>query len=392
MFNQKKKKKEQNLKRLKILGIFVLILNALGCIFFFLKPKRWKRFLKGEKKEIEELSTGKETFGRFCHDSWKLTKDVFVPHEGNNHKPKALRPKSLVSYILIIILVKLVVTGFLFITYPDPAQLAAIVASRMVNLVNAARIESGEQPLAVNEILSEAATAKGQDMLDRQYFSHDTPDGKRPWQWIDRSKYDYVYAGENLAMDFTSAEIVQAAFMKSPTHRRNILNPKYKEIGIAVLNGEINGRPTILLVEFFGTQRKDVSTLASAQPVETVTPQPSPVAQPLVTKEEKKVEVAGEQISPPTSIEPPVEGVIIVTTEQKSSKALIDLVIEYSNIFFIAFLIFILISLLLNIFVKIKVQHSSVILQTIVVIALLLAMILVKFHFTEQISPHLLIL
>jgi hypothetical protein len=78
--------------------------------------------------------------------------------------------------------------------------------------------------------------------------------------------------------------------------------------------------------------------------------------------------------------------------ESEMTETLIDRVVEYSNIFFIAFLIFLVISLLINIFVKIQVQHSSVILQTIAVGALITAMVLMKFHFTEQVSYQLLIL
>jgi len=402
MFNKKKKEKAEKIKRLKILGIFVFILQTLVGIFLFLQPKRWKRFLKGEEKEIEELTTGKESFGRFCRDSGNLIKDVFIPHEGNDHKPKVLRPKSLISYALIAIIIKLTVTGFLFVTYPTPAELAAIISSNMISLVNESRVEAGVEPLKENFVLASFSQNKGEDMITRDYFSHDTPEGKRPWQWIDRSEYDYVYAGENLAMDFSSAEVVHAAFMKSPTHRKNILNPKYKEVGMAVLKGEMNGNQTILLVEFFGTQRKDLSTLASTKPIPTEPEieQSIPASDTYpVAGEEISAGIAGEETSSPveqvvdsTPVGSAAEGVIVVVTDQKTSKALVDLVIEYSNIFFIAFLIFILISFALNVFVKVKVQHASIILQSIVVIALLISIILVKFHFVEQVAPQILIL
>jgi len=402
MFNSIKQQNKKKEKRIRILGVFILIFNALICLFVALRPKKWKRLVKGQAREIKELSTGKEDFNRFCKDSWKLAKDFFIPYEGNDHKPKSLRPKSLGVYVAIAIVIKIAVTGFLFFTYPDQAQLAAIVAERMVSLVNTERTDSGVAELSVNQELVTAAARKGSDMLEKQYFAHDTPDGKKPWQWINRTEYDYVYAGENLAMDFTSAEVVQAAFMKSPSHRRNILNPKYKEMGVAVLSGEMNGRQTILLVEFFGTQRKDISTLATTQ--QPASEQPTVVSQvkpetSVVPAQPTKPTVAGEQISEPVnqeieSITPevPTEGIIVVAASQQDSKALVDLVIEYSNIFFIAFLIFILVSLTLNIFIKIRVQHSSVILQTVVVAALMAAMILVKFHFVEEVAPHILIL
>lgn len=380
----KKKKKENRFKKFfKSFYAFIRI---------FLSPKRLKRFVKNEQREISELTSGEQDLKRFLVDSKVLFKNLFIPNKDNDNRPKILRPKSLASYALVAIAVKLVVTGFLFTTYPTPAQLSEIVSANMINLTNQARAEAGLEPLVENAALTKYAQIKGQDMLDRDYFAHNTPDGKRPWQWIEKADYDYVYAGENLAMDFMSAEVVHDAFMKSPSHRRNILNPKYKDIGVAVLKGTIQGRETTLLVKFYGTQRKDLSTLAAVNPE-----QQSNVAQDFVPNENVNVAGAQNVPDPDATLEvtgSPInnEGIIVVNTSTKASKALVDLVVEYSNIFFIAFLIFMLISLALNIFINIKVQHSSVILQSVVVVALLLSMVLVKLHFVEGVAPQLLIL
>lgn len=380
--NPFKKKKESRFKKFfKSLYAFIRIFSS---------PKRLKRFFKNEKREISELTSGEQDLKRFLFDSRVLFKNLFIPNQDNDNRPKILRPKSLASYALVAIAVKLVVTGFLFTTYPTPAQLSEIVSANMINLTNQARTEAGLEPLVENEALTRYAQIKGQDMLDHDYFAHNTPDGKRPWEWIERSDYDYVYAGENLAMDFMSAEVVHDAFMKSPSHRRNILNPKYKDIGVAVLKGTIQGRETTLLVKFYGTQRKDLSTLAAVSPE-----QENNTVQDFIPNEN----VAGAQNEPDPNTTLDVtgspinnEGIIVVSSSTKTSKALVDLVVEYSNIFFIAFLLFMLMSLALNIFINIKVQHSSVILQSVVVVALLLSMVLVKLHFVEGVAPQLLIL
>ena len=86
------------------------------------------------------------------------------------------------------------------------------------------------------------------------------------------------------------------------------------------------------------------------------------------------------------------EGIIVITTQNTADKSLVDAVIEYSNILFIAFLIFLIIALILNVVIKIKVQHPKMILQSVAVIALVIALILVKFHFVEQVGEQLLIL
>lgn len=386
MFGRKNNQKNKN-KQLKVLSAILALVKTIGCIFLWF-PQRWQKFIKGQKREINELSTGKEDWSKFLADSKILVKDLFIPYDGNGNRPKVLRPKSLISYLLIAITVKLFVTVFLFITYPTPAELSAIISANMVNLINESRVEAGIEPLQENVTLAKFAEIKGQDMITRDYFSHDTPEGKRPWQWIDRGEYDYVYAGENLAMDFNSAEVVHSAFLKSPSHRKNILNPKYKDVGIGVVTGELNGHQTILLVEFFGTQRKDLSTLATAQAAmdNSIEPQTPPATEP------EDIRTAGVTRDETNLFSQSNEGIIVVTTQQNPGKTLVDVVIEYSNIFFIAFLIFIFVSLALNIFVRIKIQHTSVILQTVVVLALLIAMIIVKFHFVEQVAPHILIL
>lgn len=404
--DNKKDKKHFKFKGLKIFGLFVILFEAVILVLGFFKPNKWKRFIKHEKRELKELSDGQQDFKRFFSDSNELLQDIFIPNEANDHKPMVLRPKSLAAYVLIALLVKFTATGFLFTAYPSEAELSAIVSANMVSLMNQSRIEAGINPLSHNLTLASFAQLKGEDMVDRNYFAHDTPEGKRPWEWINRAEYDYVYAGENLAMDFITAEVVHDAFLKSPAHRKNILNPKYTEAGIAVLHGELDGRKTTLLVEFFGTQRKDRDTLVLNDQQEPASTEQELAEVPSEIAGVETPELPGvETPEPPdersrtvsTEVDSPTpgpinEGVIVVSTTQKSSKTLIDAVVEYSNIFFIAFILFVGISLLLNIFIKIKVQHKSTILQSVVVIALLISLVLVKFHFIETVAPQMLIL
>jgi uncharacterized protein YkwD len=140
-----------------------------------------------------------------------------------------------------------------------------ITAENIIGLTNASRAGTGESILAENSKLSLAAKAKAEDMLAKNYFSHTSPKGVTPWKWIDGENYDYSYAGENLAMDFQSAEKMEDAWMKSPTHRANILNEKYKDIGVAVKAGNINGSETILAVVMFGSGDKKSAAVPNPQ-------------------------------------------------------------------------------------------------------------------------------
>ncbi len=101
--------------------------------------------------------------------------------------------------------------------------------------------------------MDKAAQTKADDMLARGYFSHNTPDGHTPWDFITTSGYNYITAGENLAVNFTQAENVEAAWMNSPGHRANILNKNYQNIGIGISQGTYQGHQAIFVVQMFGT-------------------------------------------------------------------------------------------------------------------------------------------
>lgn len=440
MFGQKRQEKREKNNKVKLLRTMAVICSAIACILGFCRAKKGQIYFTGQKKEFNELASGKENFKTFRRDSKRLIKDLFIPSDSNDNKPKLLRPKTIVFYIILAIVIKIAVTGFLFASYPSPAKLAAIVADRMVAMVNQSRVQNDTDVLEINTHLVAAAQKKAQNMIDEQYFAHNAPDGKRPWEWIDKGAYDYVFAGENLAMDFSEAEPLHEAFMKSPSHRKNILKPQYKEIGVAVVTGQMQGRETILLVEMFGTQRNKGAELAIAiPPVEIIKPPEEKPAPKVAVEPRVPTPVLGEEtvVSPEVPAEKPIEkpipkaepkaaeptpvvsdeedqlvkeaapiednekteklyapagGVINVSVGATTTRTITETIIEYSNIFFIAFLVFIVIMFILNVVINIRVQHKGVIVQTVVVIALLVAMILVKFHYVEKISDQLLIL
>ena len=128
---------------------------------------------------------------------------------------------------------------------------------QIINLVNKERENIGLEILVENETLNEAARLKAQDMIGHNYFAHTSPSGVDPWYWFEETEYQYKYAGENLAMDFTSIGAVHKAWMKSSTHKENIISPKFKEIGVATLDGIMDGKETQVAVQLFGTQLSD---------------------------------------------------------------------------------------------------------------------------------------
>jgi len=162
-----------------------------------------------------------------------------------------LSPKSKINILILALAVGVSVI------IPAPQALANhadISAIELVELTNAERALSNVPTLTVNETLVRSAEAKAQDLLERDYFNHDTPDGKTPWTFFTDAGYSYTWAGENLAIDFVTADPIQRAWMASPTHAANILNPHYREIGIAVVEGDFNGKHTAVVVQHFGAQ------------------------------------------------------------------------------------------------------------------------------------------
>ncbi|KKQ53641.1 MAG: hypothetical protein US70_C0001G0045 [Parcubacteria group bacterium GW2011_GWD2_38_11] len=147
-------------------------------------------------------------------------------------------------------------------------QASDITAENVINLVNNARVSANVAVLTKNDLLQKAAQDKAQDMISNNYFAHISPSGKSPWLWIENASYDYHYAGENLAINYTNAEDQQIAWMNSPLHRKNILNSDYQEIGVAVKQGVIDGHKTIVAVQMFGTKlpQKSIATVVSNTP------------------------------------------------------------------------------------------------------------------------------
>ncbi len=149
-------------------------------------------------------------------------------------------------------------------------QQAAVVTSVLTELTNTDRTRNGVGKLTVNPKLTAIAQAKANDMAQNGYFAHTSPDGKTPWYWLKQGGYVYTYAGENLAVNFSDSAAVEAAWMKSPTHRANLLNGKFTEVGIATAVGMYKGEKTTFVVQVFGTPNP--STTSTAPPPKATTP------------------------------------------------------------------------------------------------------------------------
>ncbi len=183
-----------------------------------------------------------------------------------------MNSKTLKNYIILLRNTSMEV-GFivLFFLLPFTALASPITKNLILNLTNKERMEENLNTLQENYKLSQAAEKKAKDILEKQYFAHTNPDGKPFYAWIEDSGYNYLYAGENLAIDFSSAEGVMDGWLKSPTHRANILSDNYSEIGISVEEGTFENHPTIVVVQTFGKPFTQITKLENYPSLEIKT-------------------------------------------------------------------------------------------------------------------------
>ena len=190
----------------------------------------------------------------------KLILKLVYPHEHNEHRPFLLRSHGLLVFLLVLIFSQMAVN----LTSRNGQVLGFatnISVPEIINLTNNERASSGLVSLKENSALDAAAALKAKDMFEKDYWAHFSPDGTSPWYFFGLVGYKYTWAGENLARDFATSSGVVAAWMASNGHRANILNPNFDEIGVAMLNGNLEGEDTTLVVQFFG---KPVSVAAAS--------------------------------------------------------------------------------------------------------------------------------
>ncbi len=212
-------------------------------------------------------------------------KHYLIASEHNDYKPWVIRPGTLAIFCLVI-------WGIRFLV-PTSFTLAAntIDATDVMSRINEQRTQRFIPALTTNSRLISAASSKAKDMLARSYFAHVDPDGNYVWPKIVAAGYSpYTNLGENLAMDFSDAGAVVTAWMNSPTHRANIVNPTFEDQGLSSVAGIYEpNHDTIMLVSLFGKLQKTSSapspapapTQPAPKPTPTPTPKPTPTPVPV---------------------------------------------------------------------------------------------------------------
>ncbi|MFC1655582.1 CAP domain-containing protein [Patescibacteria group bacterium] len=183
-------------------------------------------------------------------------KNYLVPGDHNDHIPHLLKPKAIASISLTLLALKIVL-GFVVFLVPSLAFASTgITTQDLLACTNRNRTERNLNKLVLNSELSRGAQSKLGDMDTYDYWAHVNPvNGTSPWLFFENIDYPYITAGENLAFSFKTSEGVCKGWMDSPTHRANLLDPTFQEVGFAVRDVDLgsNGRG-ILIVQFFGSR------------------------------------------------------------------------------------------------------------------------------------------
>ena len=244
----------------------------------------------------------------------KTFKKYFIPHEHNEYKPHILRERAV--FALAGMALFLFLGNAFQVTILQKLNLSAeIISSVLTDLANKDRTVYAISSLNINQTLTEAAQLKANDMATKGYFAHTSPEGLSPWYWFRSSGYNFIYAGENLAIDFTDSNDVNSAWLNSPSHRANILNPNFTEIGIATAKGIWQGHDTVFVVQLFGRPAPtfDIESANSVVAGESVEKR-----QPVETIIENDTFVAVRVADTPTKEIPPISE--ILPTVSKSIK------------------------------------------------------------------------
>ena len=177
----------------------------------------------------------------------------------------------------------------------SPATLAyatEMSQSGLLSATNTQRANNGAGGLSLNGQLNAAAQAKANDMVARDYWSHNTPDGQEPWVFIDAQGYGYTKAGENLAYGFSSSGATVTGWMNSPSHRANMLDTAFSEVGFGFANSANfvgDGNMTVV-VAMYGAPVLGASTAPAPAPEPTPAPAAQPQTQPSTATNEPVAE------------------------------------------------------------------------------------------------------
>jgi uncharacterized protein YkwD len=131
---------------------------------------------------------------------------------------------------------------------PGNSSANSLVVYDLWRRTNSERAEVGVSRTALDERLNASALAKCQDMATKDYWSHNSPEGTEPWVFIKKTVSEYDVAAENLYKGNDSVDEAISGWMNSKTHKDNILDKRFTNIGFGICKNKIG---ETLIVQHF---------------------------------------------------------------------------------------------------------------------------------------------
>jgi uncharacterized protein YkwD len=318
-----------------------------------------------------------------------------------------LKSRVLLGFVIFVFVLK-VSTSLVFVNFPNNIFFADITKSTLVNLLNQSRQSFGLNSLTESQKLDQAAQLKAEDMVKNGYFSHTSPAGTTPWHWFSQAGYNYKYAGENLAIGFYDSKEVYTAWLNSPSHKENMVNPNYTEVGTAVLGGFGNNN-AIVVVQLFGSQKtiKPATTNSIVNNTKTTATNPAVNTAPATEPKNEVVNTNTQnKETTPSQTETVGEKVLSssVTLEADKKNTVNDFYSRFLNFAlysydtFLQYIIYALLIILSGTFTYIlsfnfnKEVNNGLVLRSLVLIAILFSSALINKDLIISILPHQIII
>lgn len=293
----------------------------------------------------------------------RIFKDYFIPHEGNDLRPRFFHWETAVIVFSVALFLEILFLIQIYLILPATDYSANILPGVVVNLTNRSRETYDVPTLASNDLLSRAAQLKAEDMAAKGYFSHQGPGGETPWTWLDRVGYDYTSAGENLAVNFVESEDVVSAWMRSESHKENILSGRFTEIGIGVAKGIFEGREALFVVQFFGSPFSTPSKTSFAPPTGPVGKAPQAVQPAKTAGKAQEADAPAPASVPVASPRTAGAGTPPASASLGFLREFFSLPHRMVNYLYAMMFTMIALAFSLMVFIRIRVQHPRLILN-----------------------------
>lgn len=294
----------------------------------------------------------------------KTFKKYFIPHAGNNFQPHILHAKRAWFYGALGVFIKCIVVLAVVLLPAEAYVMPDIVAveeSKVVMLTNNLRVSAGIPKLKENVKLDASAVFKAEDMVEKNYFAHESPEGNRLAYFLAKAGYKYRSAGENLAIGYFDATEVVAAWKASPTHKANMLDKDFTEIGIGSKGGVYDGAATLYIAEHFGSPDYSGDAYANVA----------------LAGDDQTAVAAKNVLSEKTSIG---NGRVSWLYKYKTANNILSDTMPffgYSRMVYLCLIVFFALALAINLLVEMKVRHKHVFVRTLSLLGVLVGLWLI---------------